>query len=50
VQSKMVQKTIPLDEPVIGEKEGEYLAECIRSGWISWQGRFVSEFEREFAS
>lgn len=45
----MVNKIIPLDEPVVGDKEIEYLTKCIRSGWISWQGEFVSEFENQFA-
>ena len=40
---------IPVNEPRLTGKEGEYLAECIRSGWVSSEGPFVSRFESEFA-
>ncbi|MDA2932519.1 DegT/DnrJ/EryC1/StrS family aminotransferase, partial [Nitrospinae bacterium AH-259-F20] len=35
--------------PLLGRKEAEYVAECIRTGWISSAGRFVDEFERAWA-
>ena len=41
---------IPLDEPVVGDREIEYLTACIRSGRLSWQGRYVGEFERNAAA
>jgi len=37
---------IPLDEPVVGDREIETLTDCIRSGWLSWQGPYVAELER----
>jgi perosamine synthetase len=40
---------IPVNEPVIGEKEKTYVAECLDSGWISSEGRFIPEFEKGFA-
>lgn len=40
---------IPVNEPVIGEKEKSYVAECLDTGWISSGGRFIPEFEKEFA-
>ena len=40
---------IPLDEPVVGDEEISYVTDCIRSGWLSWQGPYVSEFERRTA-
>src|SRR2546428_9758953 len=45
----MDNKIIPLDEPIVGKEEIKYLTECIESGWISWQGKFVSKFELDFA-
>jgi perosamine synthetase len=40
---------IPVAEPVLGAREREYVLECLETGWISGSGRFVDEFEREFA-
>ena len=39
---------IPVAEPLIGEKELEYVTEAIRSGWIS-HGKYVSMFEEKFS-
>jgi perosamine synthetase len=41
---------IPVNEPVIGEKEKAYVAECLDTGWISSGGRFIPEFEKGFAN
>ena len=41
---------IPVNEPLIGEKELEYVSECLRTGWISSGGRFIGEFEEKFAA
>lgn len=41
---------IPVNEPLIGEREREYVNECLESGWISSSGRFIEEFESVFAS
>jgi len=35
--------------PVVGERELEYVSDAIRTGWISSQGRYVSEFEEAFS-
>lgn len=40
---------IPLDEPLFLGNEKKYLSKCIESGWISWQGEFVSKFEKAIA-
>ncbi|HLZ30438.1 MAG TPA: DegT/DnrJ/EryC1/StrS family aminotransferase [Chloroflexota bacterium] len=40
---------IPVAEPILGQREREYVLECLDTGWISGSGRFVDEFEREFA-
>lgn len=41
---------IPVNEPVLGQRELEYVTECIRTGWISSAGRFIDAFEREWAA
>ena len=40
---------IPVNRPVLDGNEQRYLAECIESGWISSEGRFVKELESRFA-
>lgn len=42
--------TIPVSEPLIGQREQEYLLDCIRSGWISSEGPYVARFEDAFAA
>jgi perosamine synthetase len=41
---------IPVNEPMLGERELEYVSECVRTGWVSSAGRFIHEFEREWAT
>jgi perosamine synthetase len=41
---------IPVAAPVLGDKELEYVTDCIRSGWVSSLGEYVRRFEREFAA
>lgn len=41
---------IPVNQPVLGDKEKEYLARCIDTGWISSEGPAVQEFEGKFAA
>ena len=40
---------IPVNEPVLGEREKELLNVCIDTGWISSGGPFVRQFEEEMA-
>jgi perosamine synthetase len=40
---------IPVNEPSFGERELEYVAQCVRSGWVSSAGRFIKQFEQEWA-
>ncbi|MGE5223976.1 MAG: DegT/DnrJ/EryC1/StrS family aminotransferase [Omnitrophica WOR_2 bacterium] len=40
---------IPVNEPLLGEKEIENAMECLRTGWISSAGKFLSEFEEAWA-
>ena len=40
----------PLHEPVLGEVEIDFLSKCIRSGFVSSVGEFVTTFEEQLAS
>lgn len=40
---------IPVNEPSLGEKEMEYVAECVRTGWVSSSGPFIERFEAGWA-
>ena len=40
---------IPVAEPCIGDEELKNVVEAVKSGWISSKGKFIEEFEREFA-
>lgn len=41
---------IPVNEPRLGDKELEYLTECVCTGWISSEGRFIREFEERWSA
>lgn len=41
---------IPVNEPWLGEREREYISECVRTGWVSSAGRFINEFEERWAA
>lgn len=40
---------IPVYQPTLSGNEKRYVNECLDSTWISSKGKFISEFEREFA-
>jgi perosamine synthetase len=39
---------IPLVKPVFDGNELEYVTDCIHSGWVSSQGKYVMQFEEKF--
>lgn len=41
---------IPVNESLLDGNEKKYLTECIETGWISSEGKFVREFEEAFAA
>jgi perosamine synthetase len=41
---------IPVNEPLIGEKEIEYVLDCLQTGWISSAGRYLEAFEAAWAA
>lgn len=40
---------VPLHEPTFNEKEIEYVTDCVKSGWVSSVGTYVTRFEEELA-
>ena len=40
---------IPVNEPVISSKAKKYILECLKTGWVSSGGEYISKFEKEFA-
>jgi len=41
---------IPVSEPALDGNEESYVLDCIRTGWISSEGRYVKEFEAAWAA
>ncbi len=41
---------IPVNEPLVGEKEIEYVLDCLRTGWISSSGKYLESFEQAWAN
>jgi perosamine synthetase len=42
-------RKFPVSEPNIGEQEISNVMECVTTGWISSQGRFIGQFENAFS-
>lgn len=40
---------VPLHEPCFAGNEEKYVADCIRSGWVSSVGQYVDDFEKKLA-
>lgn len=40
---------IPVCAPLLGEKELEYVTDCVKTNWISSKGKYIDKFERGFA-
>lgn len=41
---------IPVYQPDLSGNEKKYVNECLDTTWISSKGKFVGEFEKEFAA
>jgi perosamine synthetase len=48
VASALRYHQIPLVQPKLDGNELEYVTDCIQSGWISSQGKYVRQFEEQF--
>ena len=44
------KRELPVYRPSLSGREREYVNECLTTEWISSKGRFVPEFEDQFAS
>jgi perosamine synthetase len=40
---------IPVNEPLLGKEEFNKVAVCLKTNWISSQGKYLNEFEEKFA-
>jgi perosamine synthetase len=40
---------IPVNEPLVLEKDLEYVTDALKSGWISSEGKYIKMFEAKFA-
>jgi perosamine synthetase len=40
---------IPVSEPLLGEQESRYVAQCLETGWISSAGPFIERFEQDWS-
>lgn len=41
---------LPVAEPSLGDKELQYVSECVLTGWISSAGKYVTRFEEAIAN
>jgi perosamine synthetase len=41
---------IPVNEPLLCERDAELVADCVRSGWISSAGKYLDAFESGWSS
>jgi perosamine synthetase len=47
--TKSGSSLIPVNEPVLGPKDLEFVTDCVKSGWISSAGKYIDEFEQRWA-
>ena len=40
---------IPVSEPLLGDRESEYVGACLKTGWISSTGPMVEKFEQQWS-
>ncbi|RYE58183.1 MAG: aminotransferase DegT, partial [Sphingobacteriales bacterium] len=40
---------IPVNTPLFSGKEIDYLTECIKTGWVSSEGPYITQFESRFS-
>lgn len=47
---RSIPQVIPVSEPLIGDNVLPLVRECVETGWVSSEGRFLREFERKWAA
>ncbi|HIJ99104.1 TPA: DegT/DnrJ/EryC1/StrS family aminotransferase [archaeon] len=45
----MAKKFLPIAEPIFGKEELSYVSDCVKSGWVSSKGKYITEFEKSFS-
>jgi len=40
---------IPVNTPLLGKRELKNVTDCVKTGWISSRGKYIKQFEEEFA-
>lgn len=45
-----MEKFIPVCEPFLNGNELKYVTDAVQTGWISSSGKYVTEFEKQFAA
>jgi perosamine synthetase len=43
-------KFIPVCEPTLGGNELKYVTDCVKTNWISSHGKYIEDFEKQFAN
>lgn len=43
-------RVIPVNEPLLAGRELEYVADCLKTGWISSAGKYIELFEKQWAA
>ena len=46
---KKIKKFIPVNIPKLNKQEIKNINICLRTNWISSEGKFVKEFEKKFS-
>jgi perosamine synthetase len=41
---------MPVNEPIALKKDVDCVTEAVKSGWISSEGKFITQFEKQFAT
>ncbi|MFA6570657.1 MAG: DegT/DnrJ/EryC1/StrS family aminotransferase [Bacteroidota bacterium] len=41
---------IPVNEPLISPLAKKYILDCLKTGWVSSAGKYITEFENKFAA
>lgn len=49
VKQRYQKDFVPLHEPTFDEKELEYVTDCVKTGWVSSVGAYVTRFEEDLA-
>lgn len=47
---KVAEMMIPVNEPLLNDQALKYVEECVRTAWISSEGRFIRGFEGSWAA